>query len=137
MLLKLIDPIGQSVLIVFFLYCIDAEKTISYRSVLMILVAWQIISVFINFFLGELKLLKNERILYLVTITLYMTFFFLFEHHVKEQFIALDEGVKATIPLHRVITMSIAIIIAFWYNIICYREIRTLLGGVINRGNES
>jgi hypothetical protein len=134
LLLKLIDPIVQSALIVFFLYCIDTEKHFPYRSVLLILISWQMVSVFVNFFLGEYKLLKNERLLYLATIILYVIFFFFVERNVREQFVPIDEGVKATIPIRRVIVMSIGIIIAFWYNFICYREVRSLLTLEINRG---
>ena len=135
MLLKLIDPIVQSALIVFFLYCIDSEKHFPYRTVLLFLIGWQIVSVFINFFLQSLKLLKNERLLYLASIVLYMIFFFFFERHIKDELIPLDEGAKATIPIGRVIVMSIGIIIAFWYNFICYREVRSLLEVEINRGD--
>lgn len=103
MLFKLIDPIGQSLLFVLFLYCIDSEKHFSYRMVLYILVGWQLVSVFINMFFGALKLLKNERILYLVVMLAYMVFFYFFERSVKENFIALDHGASPSIPMNRVI----------------------------------
>jgi hypothetical protein len=134
LLFKLIDPIVQSALIVFFLFCIDTEKHFPYRTVLLFLIGWQIVSVLINFLLRKLKLLTIERLLYFVTIILYLIFFFFVERHVKEQFVPLDEGIKAAIPIRRVIVMSIGVIIAFWYTFICYREVRSLLTLEINRG---
>lgn len=134
LLLKVVDPIVQSALLVFFLYCIDSEKHFPYRTVLLFLIGWQIVSVLINFFLKGLKLLTIERVLYFATIIVYLIFFFFVERHVKEQFVPLDEGVKATIPIRRVIVMSIGVIIAFWYTFICYREVRSLLTLQINRG---
>jgi hypothetical protein len=133
-LLKLLDPVVQSVLIVLFLYCIDDEKLFPYRIIFFILLIWQAVSALLNFLLTGMKLLTNERTIYLATMCIYMLFFFFFERHVKEHFVAFDEISKPNIPLYRLITMTIAMAIAFWYNLICYREIRTMLSGVVNRG---
>jgi len=134
-LFKLLDPIGQSIFFVFFLYTLDAQNHFPYKRALFILVTWQLVSVIINFFLVHLKQLRLERLLYLVTMVIYLVVFFYLNKHVKENFVALDEGLKANVPIHQVIIMTVGMIIAFWYNVICYREFRSEFGA-INRGKK-
>ncbi len=133
-LFKLIDPIGQSVLFVFFLFCIDSEKHFSYKTVLVLIFCWQFASCFINFLFTSLKLLRGERISYLIVVAGYLAFMYYFLGHVTEKKIALDQGEQATIPMYQVLIMSGAMILAFWYNVICYREFKSLYAAV-NRGN--
>ncbi len=133
-LFKLIDPIIQSVLFIVFLYCLDSQSHFSYRTIMLITIAWQLLSAFVNFIINDPKQLKLQRASYLVVIALFLVVYFYFERNTIETMIPLDQGLKPTIPLKQVILMSIAMIIAFWYNVICYREIRTIMGGVINRG---
>lgn len=129
-LLKLFDPIIQSVIFIIFLYCLDSESHgISYRSILLLLVAWQLASSFLNFFLKDPKLLKMERISYVIVMTIYMIIFFIVERRVKEHYIGINETDIPNIPVYQASLMTGVVIITFWYNIICYREIRSLLGG--------
>ncbi len=131
---KLVDPIIQSLGIIFFIYCLDAHADIPYRPVLQALIGWQMLSVVINFFLGTLKLLKVERFVYIIAMLGYLAVYYFFVHNVKENYVALDKGLRATVPMNQVIIMSAGVVIAFWYNVICYREFRKIFGA-INRGN--
>ena len=134
-LIKLIDPIVQCLVFVYFLYCLDAEANgPSYRAVLLFLIGWQTVSALFNLFLNDPKLLKGQRLAYLIVNVCYMAAFFFIESHFSEK----DFGINETdIPfLHRnqTLLMGGAIIIAFWYNVTCYREIKGLLAGA-NRDN--
>ena len=129
-MVKLFDPIVQVLIFVYFLYCLDAQANgLSYRTILFVLVGWQTISALFNLFLNDPKLLTKQRIAYLILNICYMATFFYIEKHVPEK----DFGINETdIPyLHRnqTILMGGAIIIAFWYNVICYREIKGLMAG--------
>ena len=125
---KLIDPICQSLLFIFFIYSLDAEIEASYRKVLLMLLGLQIVSLVINFFIKEENQLKNERIIFLSALALYFISFFIIQHSVSEKFIEVFAGGgQMKMPLIEIIMMSIAIAVAFWYFTICFREIRGLL----------
>lgn len=127
---KLIDPIAQFLIFVYFLYALDSEQVgVSYRGILLKLVGWQVISAVINFFFTDPKILKTQRVAYIVVNTLYMAFFFYAESHFKETYFGINETDPAIIPLNQSLLIAGAIIIAFWYNIICYREVRSMLAG--------
>lgn len=133
-LFKLIDPIGQTVLFILFFFCIDSEKHFPYRTVLLSIVAWQLISCTINFFFTGMKLFVKERLAYFVVMLVYIAIFFYMEGNVKEEMIALNQAERPSIPMHQVILMSGTMIIAFWYNVLCFREFKKIFGA-INRGN--
>ncbi|MCD6012377.1 MAG: hypothetical protein K0Q79_2239 [Flavipsychrobacter sp.] len=133
-MIKLLDPVVQSVGIIFFIYCLDANTHISYRMVLIALIGWQMLSVIVNFFFWKLKLLKAERILFSICMLVYLGVFYFFERNVKENFVPLDTGLKPSVPMNQVVLMTVGVVIAFWYNVICYREFRKMFGA-INRGN--
>ena len=71
---KLIDPVGQSLLFILFGYSLDSG--ISYNMVLLMLAAWQFASWGIHFFLKSVKLLKNERLMWLVTAIIFLPVYF-------------------------------------------------------------
>jgi len=128
MVLKLVDPIVQSFIFIYFVYCLDsAVVEPSYRTVLLVLLSWQLLSAFLNFFLKDPKLLKTERTSFVLIIIVYMVMFFYVEGHVKERYIGINETDIPNIPLHQTILMVGAVILSFWYTIICYREIKSLL----------
>jgi hypothetical protein len=68
---KIIDPILQSLLFIFFIYSIDPNGITSYRNVLLALFSLQALSLLLNFFIKDKQQLKNERLLY-VTIFCFM-----------------------------------------------------------------
>lgn len=133
-LYKLIDPIVQSVLFVVFLYCLDAQSHLSYKLVMFITLGWQLQSVAVNFLINDPKQLKLQRTGFTVVVLGFIGVYYAMTHNTTETMVALDNGLKPNIPLKQVILMTVALVIAFWYNVICYKEIRTIMGGVINRG---
>lgn len=126
---KSIDPVLQSLLFVFFLYCIDSETDIPHRDILLYLSGWQLISGIVNFFIKDPEQLRTQRLVCMVTIVAYMTFFTYFVNNVPEHMIALSKTDKPNYPLHEILLSGIALVIAFWYNLICYRELRAMLKG--------
>lgn len=133
-LFKLADPIGQSILFILFLFCIDGEMHLSYRTLLYCIIGWQLLSCCINFLLVNVKLLVRERLAYIVSVILCMAVYYYLRHNVPEHLVALNEMDKPTIPLHEMIIATITMSIAFWYNVICFREFKKIFGS-INRGN--
>jgi hypothetical protein len=131
---KLIDPVFQSALMIFFLFSLDTEKSFSYRTALMLIIGWQVFSIFIHLLFTDTKLLRKERLFCFILIVLYFALHFYFEKNGNEQFFALNEYETPTIPLYSMALASYAILLAFWYNVICYREFKTL-HMKINRGN--
>lgn len=130
LLFKLFDPIVQSAIIIFFIYCLDAEvQQPSYRLVLRLVVVWQLTSSFLNFFLRDPKLLVKERIAFVFAMVFYLIMFFFVERSIKESYIGINEK-DANIPVHQALLMAGLVILTFWYNVTCYREIKSLLGGV-------
>lgn len=120
---KLVDPIVQSLGIILFIYCLDAHAGIPSRWVLFALIGWQMLSVVINLFLGEMKLLKAERAIYFIAMLIYLGAYYFYE-----------ESGQPSVSLDQIILTSTGLVIAFWYNVICYREFRKIFGA-INRGN--
>jgi hypothetical protein len=128
MVAKLVDPIVQSLLIILFVLTLDTDFDFSPRRALYMIIGWQILSAVVNFILNVPTQLRRERIVYLVTIVLYMPLFFYLERHVNEIWITVRHGDDPTIPVYRIIFESVAIVISFWYYVICFREIRTMMG---------
>lgn len=130
MVLKLVDPIVQSLLFILFIYSLDTSAEFSYRQALNLLVGWQIVSSIANLFFNPPNQLRTERLICLLLIIIYMPVFFYFQRHLKEVWVQLRQALydDPTIPLYDIILESIAIIIAFWYYTICFREIRMLMG---------
>ena len=121
---KLIDPIGQSLLFILFGYSLDSG--ISIHIIFLMLIGWQIASCAIHFFIkSSVKLLKNERSLYILTIAIYLPVYIYVTGKLKESFIEVrDARGLARFPAHEIIFTTIGLGIAFWYYIICFREIK-------------
>ena len=129
-MIKLFDPIVQVIIFIYFLYCLDAEANgVSYRTILFVLIGWQTISALFNLFLNDPKLLKRQRVAYLIVNILFMAAFFFIESHVKEKDFGINETDIPFIHRNQTILMGGAIIIAFWYNVLCYKEIKSLMAG--------
>jgi hypothetical protein len=131
---KLVDPIIQSLLIIFFVYCLDSDTDIQYQGILQIIIGWQILSCIANFFLNPPDLLKKERIAWFIIILLYSGLYYFVGNHVHERFIVVKQANNSTIPLYDSIFEIGGMIISFWYYVICFREIRAML---TSRTNES
>ena len=87
---KLIDPVGQSLLFILFGYSLDSG--ISYNMVLLMLAAWQFASWGIHFFLKSVKLLKNERLMWLVTAIIFLPVYFYISRHVAEKYVEVRDA---------------------------------------------
>jgi hypothetical protein len=130
MVIKLVDPIIQSLLFILFVYSLDTSAEFNYRKALYMIIGWQLISSVFNFIINPPNILKKERLIYLVVICLYMPCFFYIEAHVTEVWLTLRPGDNPDIPLYDLILESIAGLIAFWYYVICFREIREMMGKI-------
>ena len=129
---KLVDPICQSLLFIFFFYCLDSDTDTQYQVILDIIVGWQILSCLVNFLIRPVSLLKRARFLWLITMISYIVLYYFIEKTIPEKTIVLREAKNLNIPLHDMILEAGALIIAFWYYVICFREIRTMLTSVNN-----
>ena len=128
LLLKFADPIVQCCIFIYFIMSLDAAVLQpSYRTLFLMLIMWQYGSALVNLFYKDNKPMRIQRIVYLLAITCYMPLFFYIEKHVKEYDLVIDELENTAIHLHQTITMGVALILAFWYSIICYREVKVLL----------
>jgi len=129
---KLIDPICQSLLFILFVYVIDvdngfSDSGITYRSVLELIIGLQVLSAIINFFINEPKQLKTERVMYLVTISLYLLFYYINRNGNEKYLEVIGGGGPVKMPVHEILLMTAGLLITFWYFVICFREIRSLL----------
>lgn len=129
---KLVDPIFQSLLFILFIYSIDTDYInnggIPYRTILMALIGLQFLSFVINFFIKEETQLKNERLLYLATLVIYFLSFYFIQRMVNPKYIEVITGMgKEKLDFTEIALMTVAIIISFWYFVICFREIRDML----------
>jgi hypothetical protein len=84
------------------------------------------VSAITNFILNPPGLQKNARSIHLIIIGAYMLVFFYIEKHVAERFITTNERGKTTIPLYKAILETGAMAIAFWYNYICFKEVKRM-----------
>ena len=120
---KLVDPILQSMLFIFFIYCLDANSGFSHQLVLLLMLGLQMLSLATNFFIQSEEQLKKERLFYLVAICLYLVVSaVIMKGDFKYLFIIGPQADTMT----NVLTAGI-IVLSFWYFIICFREVRSLL----------
>jgi len=122
---KLIDPVGQSLLFILFGYSLDSG--ISYNMVLLMLAAWQLASWGIHFFFRSVKLLKNERLVWVLCAIIFLPLYYYISRHIPEKFIEVRDPMGLTrYPEHEIMLVAIGLIIAFWYYVICFREVRII-----------
>lgn len=130
---KLVDPVVQSLLFVFFIYCLDSDvDTMQYQTVITIIVFWQVISCVVNFILNHPEQMKVQRIMALIAMIVYYMAARYIMAHVQERQVVISLLNNVTINLYEAIIETGALVIAFWYYIICFREIRAMLTSVTN-----
>ena len=132
---KLIDPICQSLLFIFFIYCLDSDTEIQYQGILQIIVGWQILSCIANLLLNPPDQLKKGRLAFLVIIIVYMISSHFILTHVTEKIIVLKQTIKVSLPLYESISEAGTMILSFWYYVICFREIRAMLTSATNESS--
>lgn len=135
LLFKLVDPICQSLLLIFLIYCMDSDTETSYQTVLDILVGWQILSAIANFILKPADSLKQQRISFLVTICVYLGLTMVILRGVTEKVILIKQANNLSLPLYASIAALGTMILCFWYYVICFKEIRSMLTSVTNESN--
>ncbi len=129
-LIKLVDPIIQSVLFILFLYALDADFFVPYDTLFYSLISVQILSLVVNFFLRspQLELIMNERIAYAVVILVYLSVYYYMRTRIDERFLQVTPGSQTnSMPVYEVILNAVGCLIAFWYFFICFREVRDIL----------
>lgn len=125
---KLADPIIQGMLFIFFVYSLDEDfREVSYRTLLMLIIGIQLLSLVVNLLFNPPELLKKERLVYAGTIIAYLVLSWFITRNFKENYLEIRHGDFPKLPLREVILDTTAIIVSFWYNIICFREIKTML----------
>jgi hypothetical protein len=131
---KLLDPLLQSALFIFFIFSLDTQTHFPYRYILMFLICWQILSAAINLMFYKQKQLLAERISFLVAILVYGAYFLYAFRPAHENSPAIQASLPATGSTSTLVLLSVGLLLAFWYNILCYREFKSSFGK-INRGN--
>ena len=132
---KLVDPICQSLLFIFFMYCLDSDNDITYQPILTTLTVWQILSGAANLLIKPPDQLRKPRIAFLITILSYMIVLNFVLAHIPEKNVVIGVFNDITIPLyHSIYEMGLAVI-SFWYYIICFKEIRAMLTSITNEAS--
>jgi hypothetical protein len=125
--LKLVDPIIQSLLFILYIYCLDSTTELPHEVIFYFILGWQILSGATNLLTDPPDQLKKARIAFTITLVLYTLICSIVLQLVQEKNISIQQPNVMTIPLHEAIFETGGIIISFLYYIICFREIRTIL----------
>lgn len=124
---KLVDAIVQGLLFVLFIFNIDTDPDIPYRLILYILICWQVLSSIANYVIHHRTRIKKKRILYLVSISVYLLLFLFFGLHLNQQVIKPPTpGELPTLPFKEIAFIGCGLAICFWYNVTCVFEIQKL-----------
>ena len=124
--IKIVDPIVQSLLFVFFCYSLDEGK---YQNAFIFMLSWELLSAVVHSFLFFSKKKVLERVVNFALMVLALAAFFVVKKY-KESYVEviLGDG-PVMFPVHEMIVMSFGVIVSFWYNFICFREIKSTLKG--------
>lgn len=133
-MIKLLDPLVQSALFIFFIFSLDAQTHFPYRYILALLISWQMLSAIINLIFFNQKQLLTERIAFLVTILVYAGYFLYSLRSAHENNPTNGTNFTTSGSTSQIILFSVGVLLAFWYTILCYREFKASFGK-INRGN--
>lgn len=124
---KVVEPILQWILIVALVFCEDDGycQGFFYTQIVYALIGLQVLSAVLNLFLNrnEFELHTKERIIFLAIIVPYMIFY-----HSRDfaDNAAVPFGIGLNPWLFTVLNGGI-LAMAFWYNIICVREIKSFM----------
>lgn len=125
---KLIDPVLQGFLFVTFVYSLDSEfRDFSYRMVFLLIIALQIISLIVNFLLNPPENLNKERLLYAAILIASLIGSVFIIQNFQENYMEVRQGDFPKLPIREIILDTVVIVISFWYNIICFRELKAIL----------
>ena len=120
-IIKIVDPVVQSLLFVLFCYMLDGGQ---YRNALLIMLGWQIISAVVNSFLVFSRKQTIPRIINFVIMVVFIAGY-LFTKKVPDRYFEIIGGDGSVmVPIREVVLTAVGVLISFWYYFICFREIR-------------
>jgi hypothetical protein len=123
---KIADPIFQSVLLILLAYSFD--YTDYYKYFLPAILGWQMVSSIVHFFIRSKSKKKVERLIYFILVSFSVWVLFYFRTHMADP--AYKNFMQATwleIPVPELCFVVTEGVFAFWYYLICFREIRSVL----------
>ena len=122
--IKLVDPIVQSLLFVLFAYSLDGGN---YVTPMLLIMAWVVVSSAVHVFLDFSRKKIVERAINFILVVIFLAVWFLTRNN-KEHFIETIGGDgPMEVPIRQTIMVSLGIAIAFWYYVICFREVRYII----------
>ena len=128
-IIKSIDPIFQSILLIAFFWLIDLKGT-KYHYAILWLVRFQLVSSVVHIFLKFHRKLKYERFFSLIAIAGWLYLYkWTFENlDLQVHYVTLIEGKGfSKINMNDFTMMLLGLVVAFWYYSICLREIRAMV----------
>jgi hypothetical protein len=114
----------------------DTETEIQYQLILTLIVGWQVLSSIANLIINPPEQAKTARLAFLGIMILYMVGGHFFLTNVTDRIIDIT-AFKAKLPLYQSLVELGMFLLAFWYYIICFREIRALLTSVNNQSADN
>ncbi|MBC7554367.1 MAG: hypothetical protein H7257_10355 [Taibaiella sp.] len=127
--IKIIDPVVQSILIIVAFYIFDRKGAV-YHKVMLFLMKYQLMSAFAHFFLKFSGKLKAERWLALISIIAWVGLYSYFyaNMRIKEQYLEVILGKGFTkVGILDTFFMVTGVALAFWYFSISFREVSSLI----------
>jgi len=122
--IKLVDPIVQSLLFVFFAYSLDGGD---YVTPMVLIMAWVVISSAVHLFLDFSRKKIVERAINFVLVVIFLIVWFLTKNRKDHYLETIGGDGPMQIPIRQTIMVSLGIAISFWYYVICFREIRHII----------
>ena len=129
--IKIIDPVIQSLLIVNLFWLYDKKGNLE-NSLIQVILAYQIFSFGVNYFMKFSKKRKVERLISVVSMALWFSLNFYVKSGLEtgkivEKYyeVVYSSGISKT-PIYSSIFLYVGIAIAGWYFSICIREIQYL-----------
>lgn len=123
-IVKIIDPIVQSLLLVMFIISLD-EGGSSYRSYFFSMIGLQVVSFIFNLVVRARKKLKKERWAYIALLAVWGVVYYYVKSHVHERYFkGQDLGVIARSGVYEFYLMLAGSVLYGWYSLICFREIK-------------
>ncbi len=123
---KIVDPSLQTLLLMYYFYVLD-EHDNSFRTVFFGLLALQVISFLVNYFLDFYKKRSVERWIFAVVALLWWGLYYYFKNNVKDVAVTdIDLQMFAKTGIHDFYIMLVGLVIAAWYFSICFREVASV-----------
>lgn len=123
---KIVDPAGQSLLFLVLAYLFDYKNYIQFY--LPVIFAWQFLSSFIHIFFHTRAKFVTERVIYFVlAILFYLLFLYMQKQVLNPKYKLFMQNGPNSIPAYECFFVLFESILAFWYYLICFREINLAL----------